>query len=48
MSIKKITILEVSSWGKKYYVDYDEYVMYVKDSSNELFSNILYIDEMGD
>ena len=36
-------MLEISSWGRKYYIDYDEYELAVKKYSNFLFSNILYI-----
>ncbi len=36
-------ILEISSWGKKYYIDYDEYMDYVDAESSHLFSNIVYI-----
>ncbi len=38
-----ITMLEISSWGKKYYIDFDEYKDYVRKHDNFLFSNILYI-----
>ena len=37
------TMLEISSWGKKYYINYDEYINFVKKHDNFLFSNILYI-----
>ncbi len=37
------TLLEISSWGKRYYMDYDEYRRYVKKCDNPYFSNILYI-----
>lgn len=40
---KPITMLEISSWGKKYYVNYDEYKKYVKKNDNYYFSNILYV-----
>ena len=36
-------MLEISSWGRKYYVNYDEYLEYVKKNDNFYFSNILYI-----
>ncbi|SEQ11910.1 hypothetical protein SAMN02910369_01242 [Lachnospiraceae bacterium NE2001] len=36
-------MLEISSWGKKYYVNYNEYLEYVKKNDNFYFSNILYI-----
>ena len=34
---------EVSSWGRKYYIDLDEYISYVDRNDNTLFSNIVYI-----
>ena len=37
------TLLEISSWGKRYYMDYDEYMNYVRKNDNFYFSNILYI-----
>lgn len=37
------TLLEISSWGRKYYIDYNEYTAYVKKCDNYIFSNILYI-----
>lgn len=37
------TMLEISSWGKRFYVSYDEYIRYVKRHDNFFFSNILYI-----
>ncbi|MBQ7707498.1 MAG: hypothetical protein IJT72_06950 [Lachnospiraceae bacterium] len=37
------TMLEISSWGKKYYINFDEYISFVKKHDNFLFSNILYI-----
>ncbi len=36
-------MLEISSWGKKYYVNFAEYLEYVKKNDNFYFSNILYI-----
>ena len=36
-------MLEISSWGKKYYVNWDEYKKYVLKHDNFYFSNILYI-----
>ena len=35
--------LEVSSWGKKYYMSWAEYKAYVKKCDNYYFSNIVYI-----
>ena len=40
---KDITLLEISSWGKKYYVNYAEYQNFVRHNDNYYFSNILYI-----
>lgn len=37
------TLLEISSWGRKYYIDFNEYTDYVKKCDNYIFSNILYI-----
>lgn len=37
------TMLEISSWGKRYYIDYNEYRDFVRKHDNYLFSNILYI-----
>ncbi|MBO4591407.1 MAG: hypothetical protein J5684_02460 [Eubacterium sp.] len=39
----KLVMLEISSWGKKYYVNYNEYVSYIKRYDNWYFSNMLYI-----
>ena len=36
-------LLEISSWGQKFYIDYKEYTDYVKKCDNYIFSNILYI-----
>ena len=37
-------MIEISSWGKKYYIDFDEYLEYVGNSLiNKYCSNILYI-----
>lgn len=35
--------LQIASWGKKYYINRDEYIAYVKEHSARLVSNILYI-----
>ena len=40
---ENLVMLEISSWGKKYYVNYDEYVNYVRKNDNWYFSNMLYI-----
>ena len=37
--------LQISSWGKRYYIRKDDYLSYVKRHSARLFSNILYIRE---
>ena len=37
--------LQVSSWGKRYYIDRDEFARYVKKHSCYLVSNIAYIKE---
>ena len=36
-------LLEISSWGRKFFIDYKEYTDYVKKCDNYIFSNILYI-----
>ena len=38
-NVKGQTMLEISSWGKKFYVNFDEYLDYVG-----LTSNIVYIE----
>lgn len=35
--------IHISSWGREYYIHWDEYREYVKKYSNYLFSNICYI-----
>lgn len=42
--VKKQTMLELSSWGKKYYINFEEYIHTVEAHSNYLFSNIVYIE----
>lgn len=37
-------MLEISSWGRKYYINFDEFMETVKRHSNFLFSNVLYIN----
>ena len=37
------TMLEISSWGSKYYISFNEYLHYIKKNDNSFFSNILYI-----
>lgn len=44
-NIKKQTVLEVSTWGKIYYIKFEEYMDYISSSSNPVFSNILYIEK---
>ena len=41
--VKKQTMLEISSWGKKYYINYDEYIELVDLHSNYFMCNILYV-----
>lgn len=43
-NVKKQTMLELSSWGYKFYLNYDEYIRTVDAHSNFLFSNIVYIE----
>ena len=38
--------IQISSWGKRYYIDREEFVRYVKKHSCYLFSNIAYIKEL--
>ena len=38
-NVKGQTMLEISSWGKKFYVNFDEYLDYVG-----ITSNIVYIE----
>ena len=35
--------LQISSWGRKYYVNRSEYDSYVKKHSNFIFSNLVYL-----
>lgn len=42
--VKNQTILEISSWGKKFYINYEEYSTFVDKYSNYVFSNIVYIE----
>ena len=41
------TMLEISSWGKRFYISYEEYIKYIKKYDNYFFSNILYIKKKG-
>ncbi len=43
---EKNRMLEISSWGRKYYIDFDEYVSFVDRNDNTLFSNIVYIKKI--
>ena len=38
-----VGMMEISSWGEKYYVNFNEYREFVRKNDNFLFSNILYI-----
>lgn len=38
--------LQISSWGKEYYIDYKEFEEYVKRHSNYIVSNIICIQEI--
>ncbi len=42
------TYLQISSWGKKYYICWEEYLDFVRRADNFLFSNILYIRRRED
>lgn len=39
-------VYRISSWGKKYYIFEDEYINFMKNKSNSLFTNILFIRRM--
>ena len=43
ISTEKKVMLRVSSWGREYYIDYDEYREYIKDESGTWTSSIVYI-----
>lgn len=43
--VKGETMLEISSWGTKYYINYDEYLYFIEKYSNPVFSNIMYIEK---
>ena len=43
-NVKGQTILEISSWGCKYYINYEEYIEFVDKNSNYTFNNIVYIE----
>ncbi len=38
-------LLRISSWGKEYYVKWEEYETFIRQNSMAFFSNILYITE---
>ncbi|MDR0920239.1 MAG: C-type lectin domain-containing protein [Oscillospiraceae bacterium] len=43
-NVKKRTMLEISTWGEKNYIDYDEYIDFIKNGLNDyIFNNILSI-----
>ena len=42
-NVSNITMLEISSWGEKYYIDFDEYVYFIERYNNYVFSNINFI-----
>ena len=42
--VKGQTILEISSWGYKFYISYEEYIAFVDKNSNYIFNNIVYIE----
>ena len=37
------TYFEISSWGRKYFIDYNEFDSYVRKHDNYIFSNIMWI-----
>jgi hypothetical protein len=41
--VKNQTILEISSWGWKFYINYDEYIDFIEKNSNYIFNNIVYM-----
>ena len=41
--VKNQTMIEISSWGTKYYIDFEEYISVAKNYSNFIVSNIVYI-----
>lgn len=41
----KQVMLQISSWGKKYYIDYQEYRAYVNEKGDELTSSLLYLSK---
>jgi hypothetical protein len=43
-NVKGQTMLEISTWGQKYYINYEEYINFVDNNSNYVFNNIVYIE----
>ena len=42
-----VDLLQVSSWGKKYYIKWKDYEDFLNKKSCALFTNILYMTERG-
>jgi len=40
---KKTTVLGISSWGKQYYINYNEYRDYIDTTGGTFTSSMLYI-----
>ncbi len=38
--------LQISSWGREYYINKAEYMQYVKKHSSSIISNVLYVDRV--
>lgn len=38
--------MQISSWGKEYYISIQEYETYVRENSSFLVSNIVYVEKM--
>ena len=43
--VKNQRYLRISSWGLEFYINFDEYLEYMTEESNRVFTNILYIYE---
>lgn len=41
------TMIQISSWGKEYYIFIQEYEKYVRENSSFLVSNIIYVKKYG-
>lgn len=39
-------MLRISSWGKQYYIDFDEYRDYIDNKSGKWTSSIVYIKKV--